>query len=165
MEVTSEMIDDNTCSKNTVTDGLSVGKLNVIFSLSIIETPKEKHSQLLIEKLKTCCTIYDFTTNDPSKLQRKRAKSATLKEISSYLFESPAPGITSEEGVYSACVDTFAVNIFRSLPPPSTVALVAKMHPYEPPDSADEDDTLEPAWPHLEVRPGPPLRSLAGFYC
>ncbi|VDL16669.1 unnamed protein product [Hymenolepis diminuta] len=115
------------------------------------DTPEEEHPQLLIDKLNFCCTVYDFTLYDPSKLPGKKAKTATLKEISAYLFESPAPSITSEEEVYAACTHLFATNIFRPLPPPSVSSLVSAGHPYEPPDSADEEDTLEPAWPHLEL--------------
>ncbi|KAM3188081.1 hypothetical protein ACTXT7_001034 [Hymenolepis weldensis] len=124
------------------------GKVGVIMGADTLE---EEHPQLLIDKLNFCCTVFDFTLYDPSKLPGKKAKTAALKEISAYLFESPAPSITSEEEVYAACIQMFAANIFRPLPPPSASSLVSAGHPYEPPDSADEEDTLEPAWPHLEL--------------
>ncbi|VDK32365.1 unnamed protein product [Taenia asiatica] len=115
------------------------------------DTPEEEHLQLLIEKLNFCCTIFDFTVFDPSKLEGKKAKTAMLREVSEYLFESPVTGVTSEEEVYAACANMFAVNIFRPLPPPSSALQSSAGDPYEPPDSADEEDAQDPAWPHLEI--------------
>ncbi|VDO07901.1 unnamed protein product [Rodentolepis nana] len=116
-----------------------------------LDTPEEEHPQLLIDKFNFCCTIFDFTCFDPTQLAGKKAKTAALKEISAYLFESPASSITSEEEVYAACIRLFATNIFRPLPPPSARSLASARHPYESPESADEEDVLEPAWPHLEL--------------
>lgn len=127
------------------------GSPNLIHDVFFLDAPEEEHSQLLIEKLKFCCTIFDFTVFDPSKVEEKKAKTATLKEVSGYLFESPAASITSEEAVYAACANMFAANIFRPLPPPSSALQASVGDHYEPPDSADEEDTQEPAWPHLEL--------------
>ncbi len=56
--------------------------------------------------------------------------------------------ITGEERVYAAVIKMFSINIFRPLP---AYSAFLPANPYETPDSADEADTLEPAWPHLEV--------------
>lgn len=118
---------------------------------SFADTPEEGHLQLLIEKLELCCTTFDFTVYDPITLEGRKAKTAALREVSAYLFESPVTSITSEETAYAACVHMFAANIFRPLPPPSSALQASSGDHYEPPDSADEEETQDPAWPHLEL--------------
>lgn len=116
---------------------------------------EEDRIQLLLDKLHLCCLTVDFSSPENTTAENpiQLVKGGTLQEVSAYLSEPSTDemAITSEERVYGAMVRMFASNIFRPLPP--TPAWVLMENPFEPPDSADESETSEPAWPHLEVGP------------
>ncbi|XP_011176471.2 uncharacterized protein LOC105208376 isoform X2 [Zeugodacus cucurbitae] len=103
------------------------------------ETPTNEREQLLIQKLRQCCTLFDFS--EPlSDLKWKEVKRAALHEMVEYL--SNQNGVITE-AVYPEAINMFAVNLFRTLPPSSNPN-GAEFDPEE------DEPTLESSWPHLQ---------------
>ncbi|KAL8131184.1 serine/threonine protein phosphatase 2A 59 kDa regulatory subunit B' gamma isoform-like [Apium graveolens] len=99
----------------------------------------EKHN-LFIRKLSMCCIVFDF--NDPSKnLKEKDIKRQTLLELVDYISS-----VTSKfnEITMAEITKMIAANLFRALP----------NHDNKLPyvfDPEDDEPTLEPSWPHLQI--------------
>ncbi|XP_017485377.1 PREDICTED: serine/threonine-protein phosphatase 2A 56 kDa regulatory subunit delta isoform-like, partial [Rhagoletis zephyria] len=103
------------------------------------ETPANEREQLLIQKLRQCCTLFDFS--EPlSDLKWKEVKRAALHEMVEYL--SNQNGVITE-AIYPEAINMFAVNLFRTLPPSSNPN-GAEFDPEE------DEPTLESSWPHLQ---------------
>ncbi|XP_011176473.1 serine/threonine-protein phosphatase 2A 56 kDa regulatory subunit gamma isoform isoform X4 [Zeugodacus cucurbitae] len=103
------------------------------------KTPTNEREQLLIQKLRQCCTLFDFS--EPlSDLKWKEVKRAALHEMVEYL--SNQNGVITE-AVYPEAINMFAVNLFRTLPPSSNPN-GAEFDPEE------DEPTLESSWPHLQ---------------
>ncbi|XP_036232938.1 uncharacterized protein wrd isoform X2 [Bactrocera oleae] len=103
------------------------------------ETPANEREQLLIQKLRQCCTLFDFS--EPlSDLKWKEVKRAALHEMVEYL--SNQNGVITES-IYPEAINMFAVNLFRTLPPSSNPN-GAEFDPEE------DEPTLESSWPHLQ---------------
>ncbi|KAK2982121.1 hypothetical protein RJ640_026083 [Escallonia rubra] len=101
----------------------------------------EKHS-LFIRKLNMCCVLFDFS--DPSKnLKEKDVKRQTLLELVDYISS-----VTSKfnEVTMQEITKMIAANLFRALP--------SSNHDNKLPDVYDPEDdepTMEPSWPHLQI--------------
>ncbi|XP_067641030.1 serine/threonine-protein phosphatase 2A 56 kDa regulatory subunit gamma isoform isoform X4 [Eurosta solidaginis] len=103
------------------------------------KTPANEREQLLIQKLRQCCTLFDFS--EPlSDLKWKEVKRAALHEMVEYL--SNQNGVITE-AIYTEAINMFAVNLFRTLPPSSNPN-GAEFDPEE------DEPTLESSWPHLQ---------------
>ncbi|XP_012157381.1 serine/threonine-protein phosphatase 2A 56 kDa regulatory subunit gamma isoform isoform X5 [Ceratitis capitata] len=103
------------------------------------KTPTNEREQLLIQKLRQCCTLFDFS--EPlSDLKWKEVKRAALHEMVEYL--SNQNGVITE-AIYPEAINMFAVNLFRTLPPSSNPN-GAEFDPEE------DEPTLESSWPHLQ---------------
>ncbi|XP_018797729.1 PREDICTED: serine/threonine-protein phosphatase 2A 56 kDa regulatory subunit gamma isoform isoform X4 [Bactrocera latifrons] len=103
------------------------------------KTPANEREQLLIQKLRQCCTLFDFS--EPlSDLKWKEVKRAALHEMVEYL--SNQNGVITE-AIYPEAINMFAVNLFRTLPPSSNPN-GAEFDPEE------DEPTLESSWPHLQ---------------
>ncbi|GMT11781.1 hypothetical protein PFISCL1PPCAC_3078 [Pristionchus fissidentatus] len=100
-----------------------------------------EREELIIQKIRQCTVVFDFSTDPLSDLKYKEVKRAALNEMNEYMANHR--GFVTE-AVYPIAVNMLATNLFRSLSPPSNPA-GAEFDP-------DEDEpTLEVAWPHLQL--------------
>ncbi|ALC46489.1 CG32568 [Drosophila busckii] len=104
------------------------------------ETPAPEREELFLQKLRQCCTLFDFS--EPlSDLKWKEVKRAALHEMVEYL--SNQNGVITEV-IYPEAINMFSVNLFRTLPPSSNPN-GAEFDPEE------DEPTLESSWPHLQL--------------
>jgi len=104
------------------------------------DTPASERPQLFIKKLNQCRVIFDF--NDPSaEMKGKQVKAATLHEMLDYITSQR--GVITEN-IYPEVVNMFAINLFRSIPPPVNPTGDAF-------DPEEDEPVLELAWPHLQI--------------
>ncbi|KAF8844565.1 protein phosphatase 2A regulatory B subunit [Paxillus ammoniavirescens] len=104
------------------------------------EVPPSERSQLFIKKLSQCRVLFDF--NDASaELKGKQIKAQTLHEMLEYI--TTQRGVITEN-IYPEVVNMFAVNLFRSIPPPVNPTGDAF-------DPEEDEPVLELAWPHLQI--------------
>ncbi|KAB2011693.1 hypothetical protein ES319_D09G037900v1 [Gossypium barbadense] len=109
---------------------------------SFRDVPNSEKQNLLIRKLNLCCIVFDFT--DPTKnLKEKDLKRQTLLELVDYV--SSANGKFSEI-VMQEIVKMVSVNLFRALTSPPRENKVLEAF-----DLEDEEPSMDPAWPHLQV--------------
>ncbi|KAF8122875.1 phosphatase 2A regulatory B subunit-domain-containing protein [Boletus edulis] len=103
------------------------------------EVPPSARSQLFIKKLSQCHILFDF--NDASaELKGKQIKAQTLHEMLEYITQR---GVITET-LYPEVMNMFAVNLFRSIPPP--------INPTGDVFDPEEDEPVfELAWPHLQI--------------
>ncbi|XP_019890631.1 serine/threonine-protein phosphatase 2A 56 kDa regulatory subunit gamma isoform isoform X3 [Musca domestica] len=103
------------------------------------ETPANEREELFIQKLRQCCTLFDFS--EPlSDLKWKEVKRTALHEMVEYLSNQ---NNVITEAIYPEAINMFAVNLFRTLPPSSNPN-GAEFDPEE------DEPTLESSWPHLQ---------------
>ncbi|WOG98828.1 hypothetical protein DCAR_0418173 [Daucus carota subsp. sativus] len=115
---------------------------NVVYEAlpSFKDVPNSEKHNLFVKKLSMCCIVFDFT--DPSKnLKEKDIKRQTLLELVDYISSvtSKFNEITMQE-----ITKMIAVNLFRALPNHDNKVLDV----YDP---EDDEPTLEPSWPHLQI--------------
>ncbi|XP_016992582.2 uncharacterized protein wrd isoform X1 [Drosophila takahashii] len=104
------------------------------------ETAASEREELFIQKIRQCCTLFDFS--EPlSDLKWKEVKRAALHEMVDFLTNQN--GIITEI-IYPEAINMFAVNLFRTLPPSSNPN-GAEFDPEE------DEPTLESSWPHLQL--------------
>jgi len=100
-----------------------------------------EREELFIQKLRQCCTIFDFAVDPLSDLKWKEIKRAALNELVDFVTHQR--GVITE-AIYPEAVNMFARNLFRTLPPPT--------NPHGAEYDPEEDEpTLEAAWPHLQL--------------
>lgn len=105
-----------------------------------METPPSERPHLFIKKLHQCRVLFDF--NDASaELKGKQIKAQTLHEMLEYI--TTQRGVITEN-IYPEVVNTFATNLFRSIPPPVNPTGDAF-------DPEEDEPVLELAWPHLQI--------------
>ncbi|XP_073136606.1 serine/threonine protein phosphatase 2A 57 kDa regulatory subunit B' beta isoform [Henckelia pumila] len=101
-----------------------------------------ERQSLFMRKLQICCFLFDFS--DTLKMVReKEIKRQTLVELVDFI-QSGSGKIT--ESNQEEMIRMVSVNIFRGLPPAS--------HENTGSDNADaeeEDQYLDPSWPHLQL--------------
>ncbi|XP_023308526.2 serine/threonine-protein phosphatase 2A 56 kDa regulatory subunit gamma isoform isoform X6 [Lucilia cuprina] len=103
------------------------------------ETPANEREELFVQKIRQCCTLFDFS--EPlSDLKWKEVKRAALHEMVEYLSNQ---NNVITEAIYPEAINMFAVNLFRTLPPSSNPN-GAEFDPEE------DEPTLESSWPHLQ---------------
>ena len=95
---------------------------------------------LFRKKLLACQTIYDF--NQVTAIKEKEAKRQTLLELIDYVSQAKS---LFTEPVMQDLVETVSINIFRTLPP------LKQRNPLAIYDPEDEEPTLEPSYPHLQM--------------
>lgn len=100
-----------------------------------------EREELFIQKLRQCCTIFDFAVDPLSDLKWKEIKRAALNELVDFVTHQR--GVITEP-IYPEAVHMFSRNLFRTLPPPT--------NPHGAEYDPEEDEpTLEAAWPHLQL--------------
>jgi len=107
---------------------------------NIKDTMQKERAALFIEKVRQCCALFDFT-EALSELKSKEIKRAALNELIEYITNNRK--VISED-MYPEVVNMFALNLFRTLPPPENPN-AAEFDPEE------DEPTLEAAWPHLQL--------------
>lgn len=105
------------------------------------DAPLAEREDLLIQKIRQCCVLFDFVTDPLSDLKWKEVKRTALHEMVEYITSQR--GVLTEP-VYPEMVHMFGVNVFRTLPPSSNPN-GAEFDPEE------DEPTLEAAWPHLQL--------------
>lgn len=109
---------------------------------SFKDVPNAEKQNLFIRKLKLCCAVFDFT--DPTKnLKEKDIKRQTLVELVDYV--SSANG-KFPEVVMQEMVKMVSANLFRTLTSPPRENKVLEAF-----DLEEEEPSMDPAWPHLQV--------------
>ncbi|XP_044502813.1 serine/threonine protein phosphatase 2A 57 kDa regulatory subunit B' theta isoform-like [Mangifera indica] len=124
-------------------------KLNgnsLVSSYDALPSFKDVHNSekqnLFIKKLNQCCVIFDF--NDPTKnVKEKDIKRQTLVELVDYV--SSANG-KFPETVMQEMVKMVSLNLFRALTSPPRENKVLEGF-----DLEEEEPSMDPAWPHLQV--------------
>jgi serine/threonine-protein phosphatase 2A regulatory subunit B' len=102
-------------------------------------SPNEKQ-YLFVQKLHLCAYGFDFT--DPTKhVREKEIKRQTLLELVDYA-NSGSGKFT--ETVSEDIIFMLSNNLFRTLPPP-------RSHEIENYDAEEEEPSLDPTWPHLQI--------------
>ncbi|KAI8093612.1 protein phosphatase 2A regulatory B subunit [Halteromyces radiatus] len=105
------------------------------------EVPISQRQELFIRKLAQCTVLFDFGDVD-SNLKGKEIKRQALQEILEYVATNR--GVITES-IYPKVIRLFAVNLFRTIPPPLNPTVAEG---YE----EDEDEPVfESAWPHLQL--------------
>eukprot|EP00271_Cylindrocystis_brebissonii_P011430 TRINITY_DN28_c0_g2_i1.p1 TRINITY_DN28_c0_g2~~TRINITY_DN28_c0_g2_i1.p1 ORF type:complete len:518 (-),score=127.41 TRINITY_DN28_c0_g2_i1:55-1608(-) len=109
---------------------------------SFRDVPSQERQNLFIRKLNLCSYTFDFT--DPAKnVKEKEMKRQTLLELVDYVNSGTGK---FNEAVFEDITKMLVANLFRSLPPSS--------HENSATDSFDpeeEEPTMEPSWPHLQI--------------
>jgi serine/threonine-protein phosphatase 2A regulatory subunit B' len=107
-------------------------------------------SDVFRKKLIACSTVYDFN-NTQTHAKEKDMKRSTLLEIIEYVNTSR--NCFSSDSVLEGVIQMVTSNIFRALPPPHSGSsnnprLGGGSNIFEP---EDDEPSLEPAWPHLQI--------------
>ncbi|KAJ7970710.1 Serine/threonine protein phosphatase 2A regulatory subunit [Quillaja saponaria] len=124
-------------------------KLNGNFSISSYESlpsfrdvPNSEKQNLFIKKLNMCCVLFDFI--DPTKnLKEKDVKRQTLVELVEYITSSNGK---VSENVMQEIIKMVSLNLFRTLTSPPRENKVLEAF-----DLEEEEPSMDPAWPHLQL--------------
>lgn len=106
------------------------------------DVPSSDRQSLFIRKLNLCCYTFDFT--DPTKnVKEKEVKRQTLLELVDYVTSGTGK---FTEAVFEDITKMLVTNLFRTLPPSSHENTGSDTF-----DPEEEEPTMDPAWPHLQV--------------
>lgn len=110
---------------------------------SLREVPSSERQNLFIKKLNLCSVVFDFT--DPAlNLNDKDAKRRMLLELVDYLslVNSKFSDVVMQE-----ITKMLVANLFRALPSSNPDSkLLGEVY-----DPEDDEPTVEPSWPHLQI--------------
>jgi len=124
----------------------SSSRFNTSTKIELTKLPSLKDAALkdrpglVIDKVKQCCALFDFS-EAVSELKSKEIKRAALNELIDYISNNRK---VITEDMYKEVVNMFAINLFRTLPPPENPNAVEF-------DPEEDEPTLEAAWPHLQL--------------
>lgn len=106
------------------------------------DVPNSEKPILFVKKLRMCSVVFDFT--DPAKhLREKEVKRQALVELVDYVNGANAKFY---ETVIQEVVKMVSVNMFRTLSPqPRENKVVDGL------DMEDDEPSMDPAWPHLQI--------------
>ncbi|KAI8344795.1 serine/threonine-protein phosphatase 2A 56 kDa regulatory subunit alpha isoform-like protein [Chlamydoabsidia padenii] len=105
------------------------------------EVPVSQHQELFSRKLAQCTVLFDF--GDPnSNLKGKEIKRQALQQVLEYVATNR--GVITDS-IYPKAIKLFAVNLFRTIPPPLNPV---NTEAYE---EDEEEPVFESAWPHLQL--------------
>ncbi|CAN8258519.1 unnamed protein product [Cochlearia groenlandica] len=110
---------------------------------SFRDVPVSEKPNLFIGKLSMCCVVFDF--KDPSKnIKEKEVKRQTLLELVDYIA---SVGAKFNDVAMQELTRMVSTNLFRTFPSASN----HENRALEVQDVDDEEPSLEPAWPHVQV--------------
>ncbi|QDZ24395.1 regulatory subunit B of protein phosphatase 2A [Chloropicon primus] len=105
------------------------------------DVPSGERQILFVKKLHLCSFTFEF--NDATKsVREKEIKRQTLLELVDYVNQGQGK---FGEAMYEDIVFMLSHNLFRTLPPGRS-SIENEMF-----DPEEEEPTLEPAWPHLQI--------------
>ena len=105
------------------------------------DVPSNERQILFVKKLHLASFTFDF--NDATKsVREKEIKRQTLLELVDYVNTGQGK---FGEAIYEDIVFMLSHNLFRTLPPGRS-SIENEMF-----DPEEEEPTLEPAWPHLQI--------------
>ncbi|XP_060190250.1 serine/threonine protein phosphatase 2A 59 kDa regulatory subunit B' gamma isoform-like isoform X1 [Lycium barbarum] len=145
---TSQVTNNGNQGNKTVRVNGQVGPsvMNSALSYEVLpsfrDVPSAEKQNLLIRKLQMCCVLFDF--GDPTKnLKEKDVKRQTLLELVDYIsaVNSKFNEVTMQE-----LTKMVSVNLFRTLPSFNHDNGLLDMF-----DPEEDEPTMEPLWPHLQV--------------
>lgn len=122
---------------------LSDSQLRVHFAdqlPSFRDVPSSEKQSLFVRKLHLCSFTFDFSDQGKD-VREKEMKRQTLLELVEYVNTGTGK---FTESVAEDVVLMLSNNLFRSLPP-------TKSGEHDSLDPDEEEPTLEPAWPHLQI--------------
>ncbi|XP_010531427.1 PREDICTED: serine/threonine protein phosphatase 2A 57 kDa regulatory subunit B' theta isoform-like [Tarenaya hassleriana] len=106
------------------------------------DVPSSEKQNLFITKLNLSCAVFDFT--DPTKNGREKdIKRQTLLELVDYVTSGNGK---FSETVMQAAVRMVSANLFRPLSPQPR-----ENKAMEGLDLEEEEPSMDPAWPHLQI--------------
>merc|ERR1712216_773409 len=110
------------------------------------DVPASDRQSLFRKKLQLCSYVFDFT--DPtSHVREKEIKRQTLLELGDYVNQDNTAKFTDK--VFDDVMYMLSCNLFRALPPSNyEITGNAAGDNLEP---EEEELTLEPSWPHLQI--------------
>ncbi|XP_038885138.1 serine/threonine protein phosphatase 2A 57 kDa regulatory subunit B' theta isoform-like [Benincasa hispida] len=106
------------------------------------EVPSSEKPNLFVKKLNLCCFLFDFS--DPTKhLKEKEIKRQTLLEIVDYVTS-----VNSKftETVIQEVIKMVSINLFRTMSPQPRESKIVEGF-----DLEEEEPSMDPAWPHLQI--------------
>eukprot|EP00201_Polytomella_parva_P000762 CAMPEP_0175082930 /NCGR_PEP_ID=MMETSP0052_2-20121109/27043_1 /TAXON_ID=51329 ORGANISM="Polytomella parva, Strain SAG 63-3" /NCGR_SAMPLE_ID=MMETSP0052_2 /ASSEMBLY_ACC=CAM_ASM_000194 /LENGTH=497 /DNA_ID=CAMNT_0016354209 /DNA_START=75 /DNA_END=1568 /DNA_ORIENTATION=+ len=107
---------------------------------SLSSVPQTEKQFLFVQKLHLCAFTFDFTDHT-KQVREKEIKRLTLLELLDYCNSG---GGKFNETVSEDIVFMLKCNLFRTLPP-------ARTREVEQYDADEEEPSLDPAWPHLQI--------------
>ncbi|XP_065873667.1 serine/threonine protein phosphatase 2A 57 kDa regulatory subunit B' theta isoform-like [Euphorbia lathyris] len=124
----------------------AISKLNGFSSFEALpqfkDVPNSEKPDLFIKMLKLCCVVFDFI--DPTKnLKEKEIKRQTLLELVDYV--TSVSGKFTETAIQEV-IKMVSTNLFRTLTPQQRQHKVV-----DGVDLEDEEPSMDPAWPHLQL--------------
>ncbi|XP_077250483.1 serine/threonine protein phosphatase 2A 59 kDa regulatory subunit B' eta isoform-like isoform X2 [Tasmannia lanceolata] len=109
---------------------------------SFRDVPSSEKQGLFIRKLNLCCVVFDFT--DPTKnLKEKDIKRQTLLELVDYVTSANEK---FTENFMQEITKMVSVNLFRALMSPTRENKVSESF-----DMEEEERSMDPAWPHMQI--------------
>ncbi|XP_022733961.1 serine/threonine protein phosphatase 2A 57 kDa regulatory subunit B' theta isoform-like isoform X2 [Durio zibethinus] len=106
------------------------------------DVPASEKPNLFIKKLNLCCVVFDF--NDPTKnLKEKEIKRQMLLELVEYVTSANG---RFADAVLLEVVKMVSANLFRSL-----TSQPRENNVVEGLDLDEEEPSMDPAWPHLQI--------------
>jgi serine/threonine-protein phosphatase 2A regulatory subunit B' len=109
---------------------------------SFKDVPNTEKQNLFVKKLNMCCFVFDFT-NPTKDLKEKDIKRQTLVELADYVASANGK---FPEPVMQEMIKMVSTNLFRTLTSPPRENKVLEAF-----DLEEEEPSMDPAWPHLQV--------------
>ncbi|KAI6239243.1 Serine/threonine protein phosphatase 2A regulatory subunit [Aphelenchoides fujianensis] len=105
------------------------------------ETVAIKTETDFLQRVEQCTILYDFSTDPLVDLKNKEIKRTALNELIDFVTGSNHPFSAL---MHERAIEMFTCNAFRFLPPPTTT-------PGAEFDPDEDEPSLEPSWPHLQL--------------
>merc|ERR1712216_1055138 len=112
------------------------------------EVPLGEKQHLFLKKLALCCVTFDFSDATVN-VREKELKRQTLLELVDYVNTGPNK-FGNSDATFAEVTRMVACNLFRSLPP-SPSSPENSNDPNAGGGGDEEEPTLEPSWPHLQI--------------
>ncbi|RDX80181.1 Serine/threonine protein phosphatase 2A 57 kDa regulatory subunit B' beta isoform, partial [Mucuna pruriens] len=106
------------------------------------DVPASERQSLFIRKLHVCCYVLDFS-DTLKNVREKEIKRQALMDLVDFIQSSSGK---MSENCQEEMIRMISVNIFRCLPPASH-----ENTGQEPTDPEEEEPSMDPTWPHLQL--------------
>lgn len=130
--------------EKSIRDGNSVNSVIASFEAlpALRDVPNSEKQNLFVKKMNTCCVSFDFT--DPTKnLKEKEMKRQTLLELVDYVTSA---NLKFNEIIMQEAIKMVSSNLFRELTPQPHASKISASF-----DLEEEEPSMDPAWPHLQI--------------